>query len=63
MFIDYFPKEQNIRLFCIADNDIQSGEYTYSMIKECVFKAIKSIQQVKNKKIRESKFFMYFGDF
>lgn len=63
MFIDYYPKQKNIRIFCISHDDIQSEKYSYRQFKECVFMAIRAIRDSKSKKISESNFFMYFWDY
>jgi len=63
MIIDYYPKEDYLRVFCISLNDIDSGKYTYTQIKESAFEAIKLISESENEKIRNNQFFIYFWEY
>lgn len=60
MIIDYYPREDNLRVFCVSLNDIDSGKYTYTQIKESAFEAIKLISESENEKIKNNRFFIYF---
>lgn len=63
MIIDYEPKEENLRVFCIPLEDIDSGKHTYSQVKESTFEAVKLISESGNEKIKNSKFFIYFWEY